>query len=301
MARTLIAALIASALSLAFAAPAAAQGGAPAGEATIELVNEGAGTKRQLRYAPTEGDVRRVETSVLTDVTSMMGPMVIPEMYTLARVEITEVGEGQISMTLEYLEAEARARGGEMPGQVQQMDSALGQIVGSKGDVVVNDRGEVISFELAEGAQVAPQILSYLKDAMGQIATPMPEEAVGEGATWTVTTPMKQNDISLTQTSTYEITSIKGDRVDIRMTMKQEAEPQEIETQGMKLQLVSMVTEGDGSIGVDLGMMTPITAEAKMLSTVTMQMAQGGQNIEQKVDMKTSMKTVEGEGEGAGD
>ncbi len=300
MVRPLLAVLAASTLCLASASPATAQAdNDPAdrpSEPVFTLTNAGDGEKRQLRYHPSEGATRIIETRIITNVTSMMGQMVVPEMYTRARVEVTDVSEQDITMTLEYLRAEARERGGEMPGQVQQMNMALGQLVGSKGRVVVNTRGQVESFELADDAQVSPQILTFLEDAMGQIATPMPEEPVGQGASWTVTRPVTQNDIELTQESTYEITSLSGDDVDISMSMTQSAQPQTVQSQGMQLQLVSMDTSGAGQLDIDLAMMTPNSAEAKMTSTVVMQMAGGaggGQNIEQTVEMASSITTVE--------
>jgi hypothetical protein len=105
--------------------------------------------------------------------------------------------------------------------------------------------------------------------AVGKLlAAPLPEEPVGVGATWDTTTVVEQNGMRLTQIAHYKLLSRTRTRAALAVTIEQQAQPQTIVANGIKLELTSYRGGGAGQTALDLGMLVPRRSTVKVHSAL---------------------------------
>ena len=98
------------------------------------------------------------------------------------------------------------------------------------------------------------------------------DEPVGKGARWQVTMPMDTPQMKFTQTATYVLSEIQGDKVKFDITLTQSAPRQEIVApgapQGTKMMLESLKSSGKGTMELDMTTLIPISDINMTLTTI---------------------------------
>lgn len=190
---------------------------------------------------------------------------------------------------------------GTMPELREAMKGAMAGMVGLSGHSVVSNRGEVREAGFKVPPNATPQVkqtLDGMQQSIQQIAIPFPEEAVGVGARWKVTSKLAQvNGIALNQESTYEIVERDGDTLKMKTAIVQSAPPQQIKAPGMpataSVFLESMASSGDGQTAFDLNKVVPVEGNMSLGSKMAMNVDAGGQkqSMSMKMDLDLGIRS----------
>ncbi len=134
----------------------------------------------------------------------------------------------------------------------------IASIEGLKGSATVTSRGFAKESDIEVPANINPQIgtmIESMKDSMGRVSSPLPEEPIGVGAKWTVTQDIVSNGMKIKQTSTHTLKGIKDGKYDIDLAIEQKGEEQAIAAAGLPpgttLTLKSLESSGTGKMLLD--------------------------------------------------
>ncbi|MDP1819275.1 MAG: hypothetical protein Q8K58_05200 [Acidimicrobiales bacterium] len=214
---------------------------APPGDAaTVELLDPGSEPRRPLRLAPAEGcsvgRTLRQSGEIVVDAgeaagTSQQSTRSVTEQDLTYRC--AEVSDERIELELGYgggrvIEAD--------PSSQSVLEDVLGAFEGATGSVAFDDHGQILGstppdIDLPGALQaVGEQLTEGLEAQAAALAVPFPEEAVGHGARWRVTSNGVLGGLTFNQTTTFTITSIEGDIVtaDNEITMELPPGPVEL-------------------------------------------------------------------------
>jgi len=115
---------------------------------------------------------------------------------------------------------------------------------------------------------VRRSVLDALRWSAREVCIPLPREPVGVGARWEVTRPTSQLSMDMSETTIYELESLEGDRLELRLTSAVTA-PEQTLTLGGRLEeietrLTSFHGQGAGRIRVDLDRLVPDGLDFRM-------------------------------------
>ena len=267
----------------------------PADAPTVKLVSAGKDAKAPLRFTAKKGMKKALTTTMTRGIAMQMGANAaptqkIPPIQMVVDLKVTDVtAEGDIRYEFVLRQPTVIAKGADKM-VVDAMKEAVKGMAGLNGYAVVTNRGFTKEADVAVPAtanQQTRQLVESLKQSMTQIAAPVPEEAVGVGAKWDTSTTISQNGLTIVQTATNELTSLKGNKASLKITIKQSAKPQKITTNGVTVDLESYSGAGGGTTDLDLAGLVPSKAAMKMASD--MKMSAGGQKIGMKLDVDMTM------------
>ncbi len=268
-------------------------------EAKIVVENAGGENKVALRYLYKAGDVTVAMMELKMGMQISMGanqqpavslPMMKMNMK-ITNKEVKTSGNLVYDFILDSVDVVADDK--TPPAMVESMKTALNDIKGMNGSAEVTTRGITTSAEMKMPANTNPQLTSMMdnmRQQMNQMSVPLPEEPVGQGATWTVTTQMTSGGILLTNQYKYTLVKIDGSNIEMKVELLQSAEPQELKNPnlpaGTVVKLQEFKSGGQGTVKMDLSKMVPnseITSETKM----KMEVQAGGQTqtIEQAMTL----------------
>ena len=285
-------------------APAEAPTDAPAvvaAEPVLKLVEAGAEPRTALRFAPAAGTAE-VATMTMTmkmemDLQGQKIPVAMPPFVMKMGVDITEVaanGDFTYKMALKEATVGEDTTGAVNGAVLDQMRGLIGKMQGLGGDATVNARGAIIKSSFVvppEAPQELKQVMDSLQQSMGQISVPFPEEAVGVGAKWEVTTEVAQGGMKIGMVSKFELKSIEGNVVTIAHEIVQTAGAQVIQGPGMpegtKATLLNLNGGGRGEGVFKLDGVLPTSFATAMTIALSMEVEAAGQK--QSMAMKTDL------------
>jgi hypothetical protein len=139
------------------------------------------------------------------------------------------------------------------------------------------------------------QIFSQMTSSIENLSMPFPEDAVGAGARWEVRQTMSANGLVLFQKSDFELVSIDGPTVTLKVKTEQTAPAQPISNPGLpegaEMSLEKLSGTGSGTVIIRLDSLVPASELDSTTSTV-MTINMGGQTQSVSVDgtMKLTIK-----------
>lgn len=207
---------------------------------------------------------------------------------------VSDTGDFRYEFSLDSVTVKDRP--GTPPELIEALRGSMKGMIGLSGSTVVSNRGEVREASFKVPPDVQPQIkqtMESMQQSMQQIAIPFPEEAVGIGAKWEVTSTLSQvGGINMTQVSEYEITAREGDVLTLNNGIQQNAPKQVMNAPGIPstaaVTLQSMSSKGGGSTSFDLSRVVPVKGDLGLNSAMQMSVDAGGptQNMSMKMDLK---------------
>ncbi|MGD8486906.1 MAG: hypothetical protein PVG27_08655 [Chloroflexota bacterium] len=233
MRRSLPIAIAGALLATTFPLPAVAQ--LPTGGSDVILVDAGAEPRRELRYDWTVGHREHLRSSVTVDMAAVEGgrpvmTMELPVSITVnARVtQVEENGTATVAMTFEDatfgpLSASGTGAPGGDAAAAAAFDEAMAAVTPLLGQArawqVISDRGAVLrsTMDLPEG--FPGEVEERMVQASSTVAL-LPEEPVGVGARWESTGSTMSQGVSLSVTTTMEVTAMEGDDVTLAMSTR---------------------------------------------------------------------------------
>lgn len=280
---------------------------APIAEAKIVVENTGGEKKVALRYQYTAGVVTTAMMEMKMGMQISMGTMQQPAIslplmkmaMKLTNREVKDSGNLVYDFILESMDVVPEA---DTPApMVDQMKASLKDITGMNGNAEVTPRGITKAADMKMPANSNPQLASMMdnfKQQMSQMSVPLPEEPVGEGAAWTVTTQLTTNGMLVTNQYKYTLTKLDGSNIEMTVALVQSAEPQELKNPalpaGTVLKLQEFKSSGSGTVKMDLSKMVP-TSEISSETSMKLEVESGGQkqNLDQKMNLKLKLYAAE--------
>ena len=217
---------------------------------------------------------------------------------TVSQVTRTGMGAAEVLQTAAAIERQFR----EDIRRLSPMRTSLKGAVGLRGTGLMSSRGftKEADFEMPGGIDpMAVQHLESLKQSIKQLSAPLPKEPVGVGAEWRVDQIITMNGMMIKQTSTFKLTKIEGDRLQLDVKVKQTASAQTISPPGAPagttVNLNSLDSEGSGKMVLMLTQLMPINSQMNVTSDSSMSIdAQGRkQDMSQHMEMSVEMETRE--------
>jgi hypothetical protein len=139
------------------------------------------------------------------------------------------------------------------------------------------------------------QLLDQLQQSLGQMGAPFPEEPVGIGARWAVTSEVQQQGMKLQQVATYELTELSGDKGAARIDLKQFAPRGAVTPPGLppnvKAEIVSLDSRGLGKLRFDLKRSVP-EGQLRTKSKIKVRTTSGGRQENTSMDLDVRIRFV---------
>lgn len=262
---------------------------APVSTPQVTLFNPGATPRQPLRFKPSINAKQQLTVKLDMNVAASVGGETLPDMkfpssLTKVDITITKVDEnGDIHSQFDYTEADIIEDPNMLPALTQTMRQQIKALVGTKGTSISDNRGNIKSTQLVFPADIDPiakQIFEQLPTALNQFSTPFPEEEIGIGAQWQVSTPFSMGGIQGTQTATYELLDFKNNAATLKVTVQQQASPQAVTLpslpSGMTASLKSYNSQGNGQLTVGLEGALPLQSTLSLQSNSEINAKQSG-------------------------
>lgn len=244
---------------------------------TLELIREGRGPKRALRYSVTPGTTHEVVMTMRMSAGVNQGP---PVKITM-EINVTRVSaEGDITYAFRFTDVEMD---GEMPpGMDSLMQMSGTATVDSRG---VTRRGTVYLPDNAPSSM--RKMMEKFQESIKQFSCPFPEEPIGVGAKWRLTMPIVTEMFGFEQEAVFELVELDGNRGRLKVQLTQSAEDVEMKLpNGMTATLISLKSKGSGEIGFDLSKPIPEDSYIEMDSDFRIEIR--GQTITQSMHISMS-------------
>lgn len=245
------------------AAPVPPPGSSLQTEGRIEVLEAGAEPRAVLRYEHRKGvkqDVDVVLGSTLTmELSGFRNPtQTMPDVRLTMSVEIVDVDGAGVARRRLRIEGvslvdESKKDDPMARGVLEQLRG----VSGLTGSDRVDRQGRVLDSALdphAEGA--ARGAMDTTHRTLAQMGVALPEEAVGKGARWAVTSDVTQFGVALTQVATYQLTERAGKKAKLVVNIEQDRPRGQFDVPGVPKatfsELESMKTKGQGTVELDL-------------------------------------------------
>ncbi len=271
---------------------------------TVTLVDAGSGAKSELRYDIPEGTAQKGTMSMKLKMTQTMGGMnmpaqAMPEMRTPVTITVLErLKDGfRFEAVMEGMEV---IDNGEMPKQqIDMMRKMLGQIAGATARGVIDVRGQQRDVKVEMPSGVDPMIKQQADQTVGsmkQITMPLPLEAVGQGAKWTVEQSFDEGGLKFKQVATCVLKERKGSTVVLDIDIVQSADPQKLanpQMPGQEIDLQKFVGAGRATVTLDLTRAWPVesTIQSKVNMTMAFDMMGQTQTLDQVMESVTKIES----------
>jgi hypothetical protein len=270
----------------------------------LELLDAGSEPRTALRYKFTPGKTEHVKVINGTTLVLEVGGQKVPstkmpdiELTTALKVlSVTPDGGAKRELSVERVEL---AETGALDDSIRdQLMTALEAIKGVKGRDAIDSRGRLKSVKIDAGPQAGPQIsqlLDQMQQSFAQMGAPFPEEAIGVGARWTVTTVIEQQGMKVQQVATYELTEQSGNKGRAKLRLTQLAPRGPIKPPGLpagvKAELLSMSSRGNGDLTFDLTRSVP-EGEIKTRAKLQVRTTMAAETQDTKMDIDVRVRFV---------
>ncbi len=254
--------------------------------AKVTVISTGAAPKQALRYsvpATFKGKLEMLTTMAMT-LMVMGQPMdqPVPTIKIGADLAVTGVApNGDITYTVTFT---GLSLDGDASGPLGQMlQAGGGGLTGVKATTVMTSRGVAKSTDMEVADPTMKAMMSQMSASIENLSSAFPEEPVGVGAKWEVRQAISGGGQTQFQKSIYEVTSIAGKTVSLKVTSDQTAPPQTIDNPmaaaaGGEMTLDKMTGTGTATITMSLDSLIPSSTTTTSQSTA-MTMTMAGQTV----------------------
>ncbi len=274
--------------------------------AIVKLLAPGADPKTPLRYKVPAGFKTAGVVSLTMGLTMNMGGMALPAMdlptmkmtFDLAVTGVTPAGD--VTYDLAFTDMTTGAAPGLDPSVAAMVQGAGAAIKEIKGTSTMNNRGVVRSTTFDVSKMSDPNLKQTLEQVSSQLegmAMPMPEEPIGVGARWEARTAVNEGGMSTYVRTEYELVSVTGTTVQLRLKSEKTAPPQQVSNPMLgpdaQVQIEKLTGNTTGTVTLQLDALVP-NSEASGNTNSQMSLTMAGQSQQMAVDikMKTTMAPV---------
>lgn len=269
-----------------------------AADPVVKLLGAGNGEKKELRVAPKPGTSETFQMVMNMDMTMDMGgmgqiPQTVPPIVMVMTADVKSVdANGDIHYS--YTLADASVGEGADPTMAKMMTDEMKKMVGTKGTVVVSNRGFTKQADLIPAPGLDPEQLGQMQKSMQHASAPFPVEPVGVGAKWQVSQNIEDNGLKLNQVTTYTLTERTGDVVVLQAELVQKADGQSINAAGLPpgatASLESFESAGSGTSTLSMGHLFPTASTLKHGMKTRMKINAQGQEMSMGMSMNLGLE-----------
>lgn len=271
------------------------------GAPSTEVSEPGAEPRRALKLHPALGTDETFEMSMGMRMGIRQGggaapSVAIPTTVTRMRSKVNEVDGSVFSVAQNVESVDLVPQPDTPPAVTTQMHAAIDPLVHYRATVRMDERGAVLGGTVVVPgdlpAMVKPQ-MQQLAQNMGQMAAPLPPDAIGVGARWTATTELDQSGMKLRQVGEYVLRSLEGEHAIIDATITQTLLEPEIQVPGMfgtTARVGDFRSSGTSTIELDLDHLAPANVVLQMDLHMAMDMTVLGQAQHTEMDLAIELQ-----------
>ncbi len=236
---------------------------APAAGPTVTLLDAGAEPRSELRISVQAGDAESMRLTQSQSIDQTIDGLEVPSAGAVTTaattdIEVESAENGVFVVT--SITSGAEIVDAPSPGAAAQAEAAMAELIGIGNRFTMDDRGRVLANEPVglDGVDNA-MVDELLGGTSGtEIASPLPDEAVGIGATWEVVQRIPVFGLEIEQVLVYELVSIDGSVVELAVTGNQRVPAGSImNAQGIPAEVVSWDLAVSGTVTQDLTGLVP--------------------------------------------
>jgi hypothetical protein len=271
----------------------------------IELLNPGTGAKQKLRFQP---PVNFKQTAIITmnmDMAMLIAGQPLPtfkQPATVAtlQIKVTKIeANGDIHYEFSYSDVDLVGDTNLSPQVLNTLRSQIQNLVRLKGSAIVDNYGYIKKINLVWPTGLDPnlkQMMQQMFNSLEQFSSPLPQQAVGIGARWRVTSTLNIGGMNLKQITTYQLVNLKKGVATLKIDVEQIAPSQKLTTPGLPpgvtLTLKSHKAIGQGQAIVALNQLMPISSTMSLLSNTQMTQKNPGSVEETTMNQKLSIEMI---------
>lgn len=252
----------------------------------VEVLDAGQEPRSPLRFRPEEGaeqaltlrQEQRQEFRVAGSAQAVDAPAT--ELDITNRVESAD--DDRIVVATEYQDSRVLPGPEADPAIVSQVEEVVAAFEGTSARTVLNPRGVVIEFEPPEpdlegtAGDIADTLISSLGEQSSSLAVPFPEEPVGRGARWRVTSSAQIAGLNVDTAYELELTEVADTSAGANVQTAVTFVPGPVDLEGTQATVEGGSLTGGGQISWNL-LGTASLAEQTIEGTTTIAADQGGQ------------------------
>jgi len=272
----------------------------------VKLLSNGAEPRKPLRYSFVKGHKHKLVLTQKNQIKVKIGEEQmpgtdVPPITTTIQWEVTDASQAFAQIAFKVLAASVE--GSKSDPAVMQVNEMLAEFKAFHGRQRSDTRGSLLGFEMDQGEIANPQVaqmMEAIKQSVGQLISPLPDEAVGVGGMWQVVSHFDQFGVKLLQRAAYSVVQLDDKGVLTDIELEQTAPPGKIAPPGMPagmtVELVSLASKGQGRTHIDFKNCVStsdiaINLSMKMRIPEGPSVPPGGQLVE--MEMVTSMKIAQ--------
>lgn len=257
----------------------------PSPSTTVKLIAPGIQPRQQLRFSPKVGQKEIADMEMNMDMSMSLNgnsaPSVkIPGTKIQLNAVVNQVQpNGDFQYEFTYSNVDVVGESDLPPAILESMRGEMKKMEGFKGTAIVDSMGRTKKANFTVPPNFDPslkQMMDQMASSIEQMSAQVPQEAIGKGAKWQVTSQVSMNGINIQQTATYELLDIQNGVVTMNVSFAQQIPgaqkmilPQM--PPGMTMTLQSYNATGTGQTKISLGRIMPLSTSIDMKTTAQMQ------------------------------
>lgn len=240
--------------------------GAQADAPTIEVIDQGAEPRSELRYDIPDG-LYGARMSQIQSLTQSIDGQLASEVADLETLMEIEVSSRAVDNGFEHTSTYVGISMGDDtdPATASAAQAQFDELIGASFVATIDTRGVILDQQFVPspdaGAGSASEALLESIAGQNQFANVLPEEAMGLGGSWRQTQELTLNGIDVTQVTTYTVTAIEGSVATLSVEGQQIVEPGPIDFPGLPAGVEVSVDVWDvgttGTVRLDLARPIP--------------------------------------------
>jgi hypothetical protein len=285
-------------------ASGASKAGSEAPGPKLELLDPGREPRSALRYKFKSGVTERVKlingTTLALEVSGQKVPSAqMPDVELVAALKVLGVDpDGKARRELNVERVGLAETGTLDPSLREQLTGALDLIKELKARDQIDARGRLEVVKLSAGKKsnaMLAQLLEQMQQSFAQMGAPFPEEPIGIGARWTVSTLILQQGMRVNQVATYELTELGAGKGKTHIKLTQLAPRGPVKPPGLPMdvraELLGMSAKGAGDMSFDLTRSVP-EGEIKTHAKLSVRTMLGAEKQDTKMELDVRVRFV---------
>jgi hypothetical protein len=249
----------------------------------VRLIEPGAEPRTELRYALVEGTKNAMEMAMDMQLALRMGDQPMPTTRLPRMLMVLDVTLSNVTPTDGLLVGKLRSatvdvRTPEERTVGNALAPKLARLAGLATTCTFDRRGFVHDAKLVAPPDLAPELadtVEQMRQSLGAVAVPMPEEPIGIGGSWRVLKRVLAGGIDTVQLSTYTVTARDGDAIVLAAEVAQFAAGRGVANKDVQAQVVRYVSASRGESRLRMSEPFGGSGTAENTSEIEMSMAMG--------------------------
>ncbi len=268
----------------------------------VELLEAGAEPRTVVRFDPASGTEQLVtmhqEQLQRLTAEGHTEELASPPTEMDLRYRVEEVRDGRISTVLTYEDARVVAGPDDDPSIVASLDETLRVFAGAQASTVFDDRGFVLASSPPDvdltgtDAAFMQTFVESISAQQSAMVMPFPEEAVGPGARWRVTSRATVSGLEIESVFTLHLLGVDDGTVTATVDTQLRFVPGPVDMFGQQARVESGELVGQGEVRWRLGGIAPLLAQS-IEGTVIISLEQDDQTIRLEQYQRQTLSSTE--------